>query len=345
MKNRFLALFMLAVGLLSFSFTASGCGSGNSAVKNGTTADSGLSANDLYRQALENSLSLKDANISGSYTVDSNAEKFKAQFSESPRKRTGGLQGSLKVNGYMRNLPISLSVDMIGVGSFPGNPGDLYMRLTSITTSAPVYSGRVEAVFAPILDKWVKTDVNKEPQKPNTFENNGALAALNLTDWFMPLVSLSDSDKKIFLSSVDKNTLFNIPNKIVKTTYQGTQSRKIQVNIKKEALIQADKEVSASISPAAHFKPSDLTFVNEVFGKSDVISADVYLSPDAPRIIGVDVHVSLTAPVKDSGFGETISDVTMQAQVNYEHGLTIKPPDSFITGAELNSLMTGAKQA
>ncbi len=344
MKNRFLALILLALGLLSFSFMAGGCGSGNSAVKNSTSAESELSAKDLYRQALENSLSLKDANISGSYSVDSNTEKFKAQFTESPGKRTGSLQGSFKVNGYMMNLPMSLSFDMIGVGSMSGNSGDLYMRYTSVTTTETVYSGKVEAVFAPVLNKWVKFNDNNKPQKPTTFENQGALAALDLIEWFMPLVSLSDSDKKIFLSSVDKNTLYNMSNKIEKTTYQGAQARKIQVNIKKEALIQADKEVSASISPAAVFKPSDLTFDNEVFGNSGEISADVYLSADAPRIIGVDIHVSLSAPVRDSSYGETISDATVQAQVNYEHGLTINPPDSFITEAEMDSLLTGAKQ-
>lgn len=346
MNKRFLAvaLFSLAI-LFPVSLIQTGCGSSSNASGEANTAStstgSNLSAKQLYRQALAKAVSIHGSKTSGKVEVDSDATKFNGQFTGTAGNQR--VQGNMDVDMNVRGIPVSISADMIAIGTGKTNQEDLYMKFANISASG-VHKQQLEAVFAPVLNKWVKTNDDK-PDKPTTFENSGELATLDIVSWFLPLESLSDSDRNVFLSSIDRHDLYNVADGVENAQFQGVAARKIKVSIKKDVFAQVDMEIGAAISPASGYKTTDLTFIDEVFGKGGVVSADVYLSSDSQSIIGATVQLKLDKPVKDNSFNTSFNEVSGSMFVDYSQGLTISPPDNFISQAQMDALMSGSGAA
>lgn len=341
MRSRRLSIpFVLAIAcLLIFSMAEIGCGASSNAAGQATTNEVG--SKDLFRQALANSLSVDSKNLSGSIDVDSGSTKFKGEFSGSPAGNNARMKASLDVNSSMNGVPVSMSAEEIAIGTGVNDKNDVYMRFTSVTTSDSSRRQALEAVFAPVINKWVKTTIGNGSDKPTTFENEGPLAALDLLGFYAPLVSLNDSDKNIFLSSVDKNNVYTVEGGVEQAQYNGAPARKIKVVVDKNAIMNVDKEVSASISKSANYKSSDVSFLGEVFGKSGKLTACVYLSPDAAKIIGVEINLDLDTPIEDNTFHTTLDKIKVSASINYSPGPAIAAPDSYMTEQEMDALMKG----
>lgn len=330
-------MILVTVGLLASSILQIGCGSTGNIVEDTSgqaPKSSGPNGRDLFREALANALSVDENNLSGNFEVDGGAEKLKGEFSGTR------MRGNMEINGSMDGVPVSMSMDAIFIGTGTKDKVEEFAKITSLTTSNSLYRQDLQSYFAPAINKWVKSNDDGTPDEPTTFEMDGAFAALNLIDWYAPLVSLSDSDKNIFLTSVDKNNLYEVGNNIEKTQYKGVEARKIQVSINRDALVKVDKEVSDTISKESGFRPSDSKFIDEAFGKNSKLSADVYLATDSARIIGVTVHINFDKPITDSETEAVLYEITASVLVYYKQGPAINPPDSFMTEAEMDALMS-----
>ena len=338
MRNKFLLLIVSVIAVTAVApLMLAGCGSSDQAAGQ-EAASKEATAKDLYREALANALSV-DQKISGSFNVDSGATKFKGDFSGSPSGNDARVRGTMDISSDARGLPLSMSAELVGIGKGTKDKVDKYLRFTAVTTSRSAYKQKVQETFAPVLNKWVKMNDDSSPDEPSTLEKDGAGAALDLLDFYAPLVSLSDSDKDIFLSSVDRNNLYEVADGIEKTQYKGVEARKVRVSVNKDALLKVEDEVAAAISKESNFEASDPQFIDEVFGKRGKLTANVYLSPDSAKIIGVEIHLDLDKPIDETQFDTTLDKITTSILVNYDRELAIIPPDSFITEDEMNALM------
>jgi hypothetical protein len=76
-----------------------------------------------------------------------------------------------------------------------------------------------------------------------------------------------------------------------------------------------------------------------VFGKSNEVSADVYLSPDNATIVGAELNLNLDTPVRETDFDTMLDKISTSILVDYNRDLTLNRPESFITEKELETIM------
>ena len=141
------------------------------------------------------------------------------------------------------------------------------------------------------------------------------------------------------MNAVDKNGVYESGNNVQVTQFNGVNARKITVSVNKDALMKVDNELSQTLSKDADYKKTPVRFMDQLFGKSDRLSADIYLAPDKPVIIGAVLQVDLDRPVTETEFDTTIDKIRTSLFIDYNRDLVIKAPESSITEQQFDALM------
>lgn len=297
---------------------------------------------ELYRKSIENAISIKSDELYGSFDVSSDSTKMRGEFIGSPNSNEGRLRADLDVSFEQDDVPLDLSAEMIIIGKEDENKKDAsegYLKYNSLTTSNAEFKQNVEDYFSPVINKWVKLDNDNDEDKPTSFEEDGALAAFDTLGVFLPITKLSESDQKIFLDAIDKYNLYQVSDKIENERFKGIESRKVRVSVKKDALLEFEKEVSETLSDDADFEKFDVKFVDQLFGKDNEFSADVYFDLDEPKIIGASIEIDLDEPVKEAEFNTSVDKVSTSILIEYDRKLTIEAPKGTITQTEMSTLL------
>lgn len=102
---------LLAASVAGLSLVTSGCQSAEQAATTGSsgidTTDAGISSKDLYRQAIEKSITENSQDISASFEMDSGNVKVQGIFAGSPSGKTGRMQADAQINSTMKGIPMS----------------------------------------------------------------------------------------------------------------------------------------------------------------------------------------------------------------------------------------------
>lgn len=311
------------------------------ASRTGTAAGESSPSEELYRQALAAAVDFPSTEeISGSFDVDSGDTRFKGEFIASPGNwDKGNIRGEVEIKSSIEGIPVIMAAELIAIED--GDRPDGYVKYMSVTSPDIAYKQQVEDFFAPALDKWTKMADDGDEDDGDGFDEDGAMAAMSLVDIFFPVSTLSSADREVFLSAVDSNDLYQVGEDIETTQYQGAAARKITVTIDKDTLLACDREINEAISEDADFESLDTDFIDQVFGDSDSLSADVYLSQDAASIIGVSLNLKLDPPIDETVFDTTLKKIKVNISILEDGQLTIEAPSSFITEKELDALMAG----
>lgn len=297
---------------------------------------------ELYRKSIENAISTQSDEIYGSFDVSSDSTKMRGEFIGSPNSDKGKFRADLDVSFDQDGVPLDLSAEMIIIGKEGKNKKDAsegYLKYNSLTTSKTEYKQNVEDYFSPVINKWVKLDNDSKDDKPTNFEEDGPLAAFDTLGIFLPITKLSESDQKIFLDAIDKYNLYQVGDEIDKEKFKGIESRKIRVSVKKDALLEFEKEVSEKLSDDAGFEKFDAKFVDRLFGKDNEFSADVYFDLEESKIIGADIEIDLDKPIKEAEFNTSVDEVSTSILIEYDRKLNIEAPKGAITQSEMSALL------
>ncbi|MHB8858150.1 MAG: hypothetical protein ACYC6Z_01500 [Thermoleophilia bacterium] len=338
MKRRsygLLVALLVSIGVAAL-IAISGCQTSNEGTAS-QSASTAASSQDLFRQALANTLSAASKDVSGSFDIDSGAVKLNAKFAGPASGKNGRLQADMEVNSVMQGVPVTMAMQIIAIEN--QGKSDEYAMFKNVSSSESSYKQKIESYFAPAIGKWTKMAGTDHQNQPSTFAKDGPLAVSDLLSVFDPLYSLNEDDQKIFLSSVDKNNLYVVDETIENTQFKGLDARRIRVSINKDAFVNVDKEVSGAVSNASDWKTSDPKYADQVFGKNKTFSADVYLDPNDAIIIGVSLVVDLADPITESAFNTTMSKITASILVDYNRTISIEAPGKFYSQQEMDALM------
>lgn len=295
-------------------------------------------AQQLYRQSLENAVSVQSQDLFGSFDIDSGDTKVTGEFVGDLGGSESRLRADLSVSSESNGVPVSVAAEMISIGE--NDKSENYVRYKSVTSSNALYKPEIESYFAPTLNTWVKlAESSSETTTPTSFTDDGALAAFDALGIFAPVAQLSEADQQVFLSAVDKYNIYQVDEAIESTRYKGIEARKIKVHINKDAFTELEKELSEALSDEAEFEQYETAYVDQLFGKDNKLSADVYLSAKSATIIGVSMEVDLDVPIQESTFDTILDKINASVLIEYNRQATIEAPADTITEEMFNALL------
>lgn len=295
-------------------------------------------SSELYRTAITKAINVKSESAYVSFDIDSGNSKLKGEFVGDLSGDNVRMRADIDVKTFSNGIPLTISAELIGISR--DEKTDAYVRYKSVSTTDTKYAATIVNYFAPVIGKWENTSKGDKEEKkiPTTFESDGGVAIFNAIGIFAPISSLSDTDQKVYLSALDKYNIFNVDKEIEKAQFKGIDSRKLEVSVKKDAFTEFEKEVSQSLSAEAKYDRLDSKFVDQLFGKNDILRATVSVD-NKGNIIGVEVKVDLEAAVTETSFNTTINSVEASVLVEYGRKMTIEAPKDAISEKEYNSLL------
>lgn len=303
---------------------------------NATTSQS-ISSQDLYRQAIENAVSMPADDIYVSFDVVSENSRFKGQLISNLKSGDGTVRADYEMNGESDGVSLKMSGEIINVEKDKITQG--YAKYGAVTSSDAQYGTAIESYFAPVLNKWVKLPEEKREDEPTSFDREGSMAAFNGVAALAPYNSYSEADKQVFLSALDTHDLYEIDELIKQTKYRGADVREVHVTVNKDAFTAFDKELAAKLSPEADHKGFESAFLDQLFGKENTLEGLVYLHPSEPKIIGADFEVDLDEPVEDGSLGVVVDKVHVSFLLESSQKFKIDIPTDTMTEAQLERLL------
>lgn len=299
------------------------------------------SSKDIYLSAVSDAVSRDSGELYGSFDVDSENTNFSGELLGDLQSKERRLRADISVSSVLDGtVPMSLKGELIAIEENEISEG--YLKYESVTSSNSTYRQNLEGYFAPVINKWIKLGEKKieKGERSVTFEEDGALAAFELTSVFAPVAGLNKNDQEVFITAVKEYSLYEIDETIENTRIKGMDARKVKVSIQKDVFLDFEKEVNRNLSEDAEFQVFDSEFVDQVFGSDDMVTADVYLSEDEAVIIGVEYDIDLDEPVIESSFETRVERISVSFFIEYNQDTTIDKPKNAITTEQMGQLLT-----
>lgn len=320
---------LLMLGVLLFVGAAAS--SGWFFVLNKQTTD------EIYRESIENALQRKEGYVS--YESVSDDIKFvgEIQGDLSVDSNTGNSRNDITVNTEDEGIPFSYDFELLTLAK-DKNSKEAYMRARSITSSSVKYKANVEEYFAPVINKWQKLSDNEKGDDKTSFEDDGPFSGVVVSAIFIPLVHLDEADRAKYLEVLDKYDLYQVSKKFEETTFRGIAVRKLTVSVNKDTLSEFEKEVE-SVLNNDNFKRTSTTFLDQLFGNDDTITATVYLSSEENQLVGVECEIKFDKAITETVFNTTMKSIDTSVLIDSSRSLNIEPPKEFITEEQYNALL------
>jgi hypothetical protein len=323
MKKRMIGIFALLV-------VAGIAGGGYYYVSNKQSPE------ETYKQALSDAVSMNNDQLYGSFDIKSENTKFKGEIEGDINGKNGKARGDLVVDGKQDDVPITVDAELIVIET---DKSEAYVKYNSVTSKDAQYNANVVSYFEPALNKWVKF-TNEEEEKPTSFEEDGALASLDATAIFMPFTNLNEADKAKYVEVLNKYTVYTVEENIEDTQFKGLDARKFTVSVNKQAYEEFERELDSVLSTDSEFERLDSKFIDQLFGKDSILSANVYLKPKQAMIIGSEIAINLDDAVTETTFGSTVDKIDISVLIEDNRKANISVPSSSISEEEFQNLLS-----
>lgn len=266
--------------------------------------------------------------------------KFNGEFSGDTRTKDVKLKGEFEANIASDGTGFSTKVDFVILGSEDKNESYFnYKEISGQGESAEDY----EKYFEPVLGKWVKV-AELEEDTSASFQEDGSVATLEILGVFTGFGDIGEKERNAYLSAFDTHKAITVDEKIEKVKFNGVDARKLKVRVNKDAFKKMDEEASKNIANEDTYQKFDENFVDEFFGTSSELVADVYVDKKKAQIIGVEFKVKPSSSenpdseIYDQTFGTKIGNISTSLFFEYGKEADVKAPEKSITEDELNEL-------
>ena len=296
-------------------------------------------ADQVYMNALERALTTQEKEPYGTFDLNSGDIQMRGEFKGDVAGESGDIRGDFDINFELDGIPIQTSIEIIGI---EGETSESYLRYKSLTSDDAEYGDAVEEYFNPVLGKWLKADEDDtdDEDSPWNLEEDGPIGVFGALGIFFPLSNLSDADREIYLGAIEKYNLYDVDSAIESQRFKGIETRAITVSVKEDAFVEFDKEMSERLSADANFERSDTAFIDDMFGKNNTLTAQIYLDTEEDRIIGIEQVIELNRTITETEFDTSFDKVKYSLLVDYDRPLSIEAPKDYLTEDQFDALLS-----
>lgn len=292
----------------------------------------------LYREAVANALATTAEEPYGALTIETENIDLNGEFKGLVTGGDGSGKFEFKTESSFDGIPVKLSAEMLSLTE--NDKDNTYFRYRSISTDNEQFSGLLNEYFEPVINVWTKAPDTEDEEDATSFEDDGPLAVVSLLGMYAPITNSSEKDQQTYLSLMDKYDLYQVGETVEETTFKGTDARKLQVSIKKEALLAFEKEAVQQLSEDEDYEQLSEEFVDQAFGESGILRADVYLSPDEAVITGVYLETELSEEVQENAFETKMREISSSLLIDYDRDFKVEAPTDAVSEEAFSQLLS-----
>lgn len=304
------------------------------------------SDDDLYRLALIDAMSDNDnSNYYASFDLETDDTRIRGEVAQDFATNDSYIRADVDLEVAVPDSEVSIlaKIELNQITKFGEEP-TLYYRYKDMTTSDGTFSTLLDKSVDPVRGKWVlasNTDEQTdEGEAPTSIRDGGTLALLSSVRLFYPTSVFGAEDQSKYLDAVDKYSLFEILERKRDTKFRGVLTEQFTVRIDKSALREFESETIEALSKYEGYEKIDTVFLDELFGASNSITAQIYVEEGTHRIIGIEYELMFEVPITEQLFDTDVYSVKFSLLHEYDRDFLIEAPKQYMSEEEFDTLFS-----